>query len=162
MNEEEKIHALTILEKFDFPIEEYATDNGLSVIEEAIALYSSKTNNSAICPDMQNFIARQIERKYNLKISNNTSLMVDPHNGNIRCFVDGQSINGKVKYTPKEITVYLTHEGVSKSQKSIILPFSSMRYTDEPFLGSDINEKGLQCAKELFLRLYYQQRYSRS
>ena len=161
MKEEEKIHALTILEDFDFTIKEYASDNGFTLVEKAVALYSADSNNPEVCPDMQNFIARQIERKYNLKISTNTFLTVDAVSGNIRCIVEGQRVNGKMKFSPKQITVYLANEGTTKSQKSVILPLSSMRYTDAPFLGSDINERGIQCAKELLLKLYYQQRYSR-
>lgn len=162
MNVEEKIHVLTVMEDFDFSIEEYAVDNGLSIIDKAVALYSSRQDNTSICPDIQNFIARQIERKYNLKISNNSCLILDAEHGNIRCFVNGQCIDGKISFSPKEITVFLVKEGVSVSQKSVILPFSSMRYTEDPCLGSDINEQGMQCAKELLLRLYYQQRYSRA
>lgn len=161
MKEEEIIHALTILEDFDFTIKEYAADNGFTLVEKAVALYSAESNNTEVCPDMQNFIARHIERKYNLKISTNTYLKVDSVSGNIRCIVEGQGVNGKMKFSPKQITVYLDHEGSSKCQKSVILPLSSMRYTVGPFPGSDINEKGIQCAKELLLRLYYQQRYSR-
>lgn len=160
MKEEEIIHALTILEDFDFTIKEYAGDNGLSLVEKAVALCSADSSNSKNCPDIQNFIARQIERKYNQKISNNTPLMIDSINGNIRCLVDGQIVNGKMKFGPKRIKVYLASNGISKSQEAIILPLSSMRYTEDPFRGSVINENGIQCAKELLLKLYYQQKYS--
>lgn len=161
MKEEEKIHALTVLEDFDFTIQEYASDNGFTLVEKAVALFSADSNNPEVCPDMHNFIARQIERKYNLKISTNTFLTIDAESGNIRCLVEGQSVNGKIKFSPKEITVSLIHAGVTKSLKSVILPFSSMRYTEGPFPGSEINEKGIRCANELLRKLYYQQRYSR-
>ena len=143
------------LDDFYFTIQDYALDGGKRVIAQANEHLHQRHNVGVVPEDCLSSI---VQAKYRSMIMESVSWIRLPAEGatEISFSRDNIVVSGKVIIEPKKVHVELSFAGKIYSKDSILLALTPRIYTKDPFIGSPANSEGEECAKVIFLKLYYE------
>lgn len=144
------------LENFEFSIREYARDGGDSVVKRAVEyvdIFDSHTD--------------EVEVGLNLILKARFLAMVEAEAKRVsvagagRKYVltystEGVQISALAFITPKKVCVKIRRGCLSIQKTACLLDYSPLSYTISPSPGSPANEKGIRCAKRLFIQMYHE------
>ena len=143
------------LDSFYFSIQEYACDGGKDVTMRAKEYLSQRFGDS---PFLEKCLSTIIRVKYQAMIMASVCWLKLPS----ECLSEisfsrlEKTVSGKAQIEPKRVYVELPIAGKTYSKESILLTLTPRIYTEAPFIGSPPNSDGEECAKMLFLKLYYE------
>lgn len=75
--------------------------------------------------------------------------------GTVSCAIAGETVLGKVEFTPKQLSVHLLGPDPAPLAERRIMMLAPYIYTEEPSFGSPANELCLNRTKKLLVDLYY-------
>ena len=147
--------ALQALDDFSFSIQDYACDGGKDVMKKAKEHLRQRLGND---PVPEEYLSAIVRAKYRSMIMGSVSWICLPADGRteISFWKDNMAVSGKVRIDPKRVHVELPMAGKTYAKDSILLAMTPRIYTEAPFIGSPANKDGEECAKVLFLKLYYE------
>lgn len=147
--------ALQALDDFSFSIQDYACDGGKDVMKKAREHLRQRLGDILV---PEEYVSAIVRAKYLSMIMGSVSWICLPAGGRteISFSKDNIAVTGKVRIDPKRVHVELSMAGNTYSKDSILLAMTPRIYTEAPFVGSPANKDGEECAKALFLKLYYE------
>lgn len=148
--------AARIISRMTFSAADYARSRD-RIKEEALKLYSRQTGDSSadIETELEILLDRSfLERK---EISICAAELPDHlKDGSIfRIFLDDTEVEGKVKLSPKELSVEISSPFHGKKAGSDLEMLAPVIWTERPEPGSEANEEGRHRAVLLLADIYY-------
>ena len=143
------------LDNFFFSIQEYACDGGMEVTMRAKEYLNQRFGDG---PFQEKCLTAIIRAKYQAMIMESVRWLKLPSESlsDISFSRLEKTVSGKARIEPKRVYVELPTELKTYSKENILLSLTPRIYTEAPFMGSPPNSDGAECAKILFLKLYYE------
>ena len=144
------------LENFEFSIREYARDGGDSVAKRAaehVAISES------LADDVDAELHFILKAQFLAMVEAETKRVSIASVGRkyvLTYATEGVQISALAFITPKKVCVRIRRGCLSIQKTACLLDYSPLSYTVFPSLGSSANEKGIMCAKRLFIQMYHE------
>lgn len=147
---------MTGLENFDFSLREYVRDGGVSVAKRA-AEHSGIAY--SLAEDVDTGLHFILRSRFLAKVEAETERVTFTSMGQkyiLTYATEDGLLDGLAIITPKKVCVRLGKGCQSVQKTARLLDYSPRIYTVFPSLGSPANEKGVKCAKRLFIQMYHE------
>lgn len=144
------------LENFEFSIREYARDGGDSVAKRAA---EHAAISDSLAGDVDAGLHFILKARFMAMVEAETKRVSIASVGRkyvLTYATDGGQHSALAFITPKKVCVRIKRGCLSIQKTACLLDYSPLSYTVSPSLGSAANEKGIMCAKRLFIQMYHE------
>ena len=144
------------LENFEFSLREYVRDGGVSVAKRA-AEHSGIAY--PLTEDMDAGLHFILRSRFLAKVEAETERVTITSMGKeyiLTYAIEDGPFDGVAVITPKKVCVSIGKGCQSVRKTACLLDYSPGTYTVFPSIGSPANEKGVRCAKRLFIQMYHE------
>lgn len=154
MNNEQITKTIQALEDFHFSLEDFFL-NRTDTVKRATCHVSDVAGTQD--SDNNDILVGEILKLRSRAMLSSMAVWVNTPNDSdseISCRIEGRLFKGQCHIEPKRIMVRFEPEGLDK--ECVLLKWSPIIFTEEPFIGSPASRCGVDCAKDLFLELCYE------
>lgn len=148
--------ASSIISRMTFSAVDYVM-NRESIVEDAVKQYCQQTGEQSL--DIRNGMVILLDRSYaERKLLSVCAAELPDHlrdGSHFRIFVNDTEVVGKVRISPKVISVEITSPFQGEMAGSELEMLAPVIWTERPEKGSEANESGRQKSISLLVDIYY-------